>query len=87
MRVNIDQIKGNEVGDPLDISHSYINKNSKEDKDKLARQKNLDIRYLKYDFTAARCIQMILCELGHGRLSPVSVPVVIKEFEMAAMAE
>jgi hypothetical protein len=30
---------------------------------------------------------MILCELGHGRLSPVSVPVVIKEFEMAAMAE
>jgi translation initiation factor eIF-2B subunit delta len=27
IRVNIDQIKGNEVGDPTDITHSSINQN------------------------------------------------------------
>ena len=27
IRVNIDQIKGNEVGDPRDITHNVINQN------------------------------------------------------------
>ena len=83
MRVNIDQLSGNEMGDPRDLTHNSLNQNCTED---MVTQRNLAIRYLKYDITPLNCIQMILCELGHGRLSPVSVPVVIKEFEIDAAA-
>ena len=66
------------MGDPSDISNNYLNKKSSEH---LLKLKNLEIRNIKYDFTDSSCIQMILCDLGSGRLSPVSVPVVIAEFQ------
>ena len=39
------------------------------------------MRYLKYDFTAMSAVSMILCEIG--RVSPVSVPVIVDEFNAA----
>ena len=40
--------------------------------------KNLTVQNIKYDYTAADYINMILCEIG--RVSPVSVAVVVDEF-------
>ena len=44
----------------------------------MLKTKNLHVRFLKYDFTAMSHVSMILCELG--RVSPVSVPVIVDEF-------
>ena len=79
-RVNVDQIKGNELGDPKDITHNYLLPQSwpKEDRDLLLNQKSLTVLNLKYDFTSINNINMILCEIG--RVSPVSVSVVVDEF-------
>lgn len=51
---------------------------SDKEKESLSRVKNLHVRQLKYDFTPMNCVSMILCEIG--RLSPVSVPVIVEEF-------
>ena len=78
-RVNLDQIKNNQMGDPREIINNYLLPFNQEFKDKMLHQKNLDVRYLKYDFTPMSCVNMILCEVG--RISPVSVPVIVKEFK------
>jgi len=44
----------------------------------MQKQRNLHVRCLKYDFTPMNCISMIMSELG--RLNPVSVPVIVEEF-------
>ena len=44
----------------------------------MLEQKDLTVVNLKYDFTSINCINMILCEIG--RVSPVSVAVVVDEF-------
>ena len=79
-RVNVDQIKGNELGDPKDITHNYLLPHSwpKEDRDLLLNQRSLTVLNLKYDFTSIDHVNMILCEIG--RVSPVSVSVVVDEF-------
>ena len=47
-------------------------------KDELLKQRNLTIYNLKYDMTEMSFVNMILCEIG--RVSPVSVAVVVDEF-------
>ena len=51
----------------------------------MLRQRNLKIYNLKYDMTDMSCINMILCEIG--RVSPVSVSVVVDEFNAEKAAE
>jgi translation initiation factor 2B subunit (eIF-2B alpha/beta/delta family) len=51
------------------------------ERDSVLGQKNLNVRYLKYDFSEMSAISMILCEIG--RVNPVSVPVVVDEFNAA----
>jgi len=48
-------------------------------------QRNLSVFNLKYDLTEMKCINMILCEIG--RVSPVSVSVVVDEFNAEKAAE
>jgi translation initiation factor 2B subunit (eIF-2B alpha/beta/delta family) len=69
------------MGDPKEITHNYLIEASEKQKDEMLRTKNLHVRYLKYDFTEMSAISMILCEIG--RVNPVSVPVVIDEFNAA----
>jgi len=45
----------------------------------LLRQRNLTVHNLKYDMTQMDNVNMILCEIG--RVSPVSVSVVVDEFK------
>lgn len=79
-RVNLDQIKKNEVGDPKEITHNHLLPQawSEQERDALLKQRNLQIRNLKHDFTGVECVTVILCELG--KVSPVSVSVVVDEF-------
>ena len=79
-RVNLDQIKKNELGDPREMTHNHLLPESvtQKQKDDLLRQRNLSIYNLKYDLTEMNCVNMILCEIG--RVSPVSVAVVVDEF-------
>ena len=78
-RVNIDQIKKNELGDPREITHNHLIPNSlATERDSMLRQRNLHIRNLKHDFTSVECVTVILCEVG--KVSPVSVSVVVDEF-------
>ena len=77
-RVNLDQIKNNELGDSREITHNHLLPFTEKEQDELLRQRNLTVRNLKYDFTDMKNISMILCEIG--KVSPVSVPVVVDEF-------
>lgn len=79
-RVNLDQIKKNEVGDPREITHNHLIPKSwtTQDRDSLLKQRNLEIRNFKHDFTSVDCVTVILCELG--KVSPVSVSVIVDEF-------
>ena len=56
------------------LPHSW----PKEDRDLLLNQRSLTVLNLKYDFTSINYVNMILCEIG--RVSPVSVSVVVDEF-------
>lgn len=64
--------------DKESITQNYLLPYSDKEKEQLARQRNLNVRCLKYDFTPMNCVSMIMCEIG--RLSPVSVPVIVEEF-------
>jgi translation initiation factor eIF-2B subunit delta len=77
-RVNLDQVKNNQPYEAERVYKSDILPFSQKEKSQLQRQKNLHVRYLKYDFTPVDCISVIICEIG--RLSPVSVPVIVEEF-------
>lgn len=48
------------------------------------KQRNLTIRNLKHDFTSVENVTVILCELG--KVSPVSVSVVVDEFNAENLA-
>ena len=78
-RVNLDQIKNNELGDPRELTHNCLKiDQGTEESDALLNNQNLRVQNLKYDFTDMSCVTMILCEIG--RVSPVSVAVVVDEF-------
>lgn len=79
-RVNLDQIKNNEMGDPRELTHNYLLplEWSQKQRDSMLTQRNLTVYNLKYDLTEMKYINMILCEIG--RVSPVSVSVVVDEF-------
>ena len=68
------------MGDPREITHNSLlpNSISMADRDTMLRQSNLQIRNLKHDFTSSNCVTVILCEVG--KVSPVSVSVVVDEF-------
>ena len=80
-RVNMDQVKNNEVGDPRAMTHNYLlpEEWSTQQRDGMLAQRNLCIYNLKYDMTNMDCVNMILCEIG--RVAPVSVAVVVDEFQ------
>lgn len=86
-RVNLDQIKNNEMGNPKEMTHNYLLpiEWTQKDRDSMLTQRNLTVYNLKYDLTEMGCINMILCEIG--RVSPVSVSVVVDEFNAEKQAE
>lgn len=69
------------MGEARELTHNYLLPEdwSMRQRDSLLTQRNLRVYNLKYDFTAMNCIDMILCEIG--RVSPVSVAVVVEEFK------
>jgi len=74
-------MKNNEEGDARDMTHNYLLPDSwsMQERDKMLIQRNLTVHNLKYDLTKMGSINMILCEIG--RVSPVSVSVVVDEFK------
>ena len=86
-RVNLDQIKNNEMGNPKEMTHNYLLpiEWTQKDRDSMLTQRNLTVYNLKYDLTEMGCINMILCEIG--RVSPVSVSVVVDEFNAEKQTE
>lgn len=68
------------MGNPREMTHNYLLpiEWTPKERDNMLKQKNLAIYNLKYDLTEMSCINMILCEIG--RVSPVSVSVVVDEF-------
>ena len=81
-RVNLDQIKNNELGEADELTQNcLVTGRTEEEGHSLLKTKNLKVRNLKYDFTDMSCVTMILCEIG--RVSPVSVAVVVDEFNAA----
>ena len=62
------------------MTHNHLIPDSvtQKQKDDLLKQRNLTIYNLKHDLTDMNCVNMILCEIG--RVSPVSVAVVVDEF-------
>ena len=79
-RVNLDQIKNNEIGDARDITHNHLLPEdwTAKQRDSMLSTKNLTVYNLKHDMTKIDYINMILCEIG--RVSPVSISVVVDEF-------
>ena len=78
-RVNLDQIKNNELGDARELTHNcLVPEGGQHERDTLLKTDKLRVQNLQYDFTDMSCITMILCEIG--RVSPVSVAVVVDEF-------
>lgn len=69
------------------MTHNYLlpEEWTTKQRDSMLTQRNLKVYNLKYDFTAMNCIDMILCEIG--RVSPVSVSVVVDEFNAEKVAE
>ena len=86
-RVNLDQIKNNEIGIAKDITHNHLLPDSwsQKQRDNLLTQRNLTIYNLKHDLTKIDYVNMILCEIG--RVSPVSVSVVVDEFNAEKEAD
>ena len=80
-RVNLDQIKNNELGAERAMTHNYLLPDSwsTQKRDTLLRQRGLEVQNFKYDMTKMENVNMILCEIG--RVSPVSVSVVVDEFK------
>ena len=79
--MNLDQIKNNEQGEAREMTHNYLlpAEWTIQKRDALLRQRNLEVQNLKYDMTKMDNVNMILCEIG--RVSPVSVSVVVDEFK------
>ena len=75
----MDQIKNNELGDARELTHNcLVPEGGQHERDTLLKTDKLRVQNLQYDFTDMSCITMILCEIG--RVSPVSVAVVVDEF-------
>jgi len=77
-RVNLDQIKNNQTFEVKEITQNPLCDYSSKNQSDMLNQRNLKIHCLKYDFTPMNCVSMIMCEIG--RVSPVSVPVIVEEF-------
>lgn len=84
-RVNLDQIKNNQTLEATQVVRNPLLDCSKREQDALMQKRNLKLAYLKYDFTPMDCVSMIMCEIG--RVSPVSVPVIVAEFNEEKKAE
>lgn len=80
-RVNLDQIKNNQTLEPI-LRNPLVDQG---ERDALVQKRNLKLCCLKYDYTPIECVQMIMCEIG--RVSPVSVPVIVSEFNEEKKAE
>jgi translation initiation factor 2B subunit (eIF-2B alpha/beta/delta family) len=74
----LDQIKNNQLWETRGIIENHLLPQTEREREALLKQRNLQVYCLKYDFTPMNCVSMIMCEIG--RLNPVSVPVIVEEF-------